>query len=165
MAANGGIQAEFLPPRKYFRADPIDNQRGEVEYKDRGLSFLEFEAEQQTELMEDWQEKQMNRITEENKQKFEALVQDIMTVQGAEGVAVAMVDKAGQVQYEKYFGYRDQEHMLPIDGQTIFGLASITKSFTSLAIMKLAEQGSNQFVGSCQQICAGFHKQKPESPC
>ncbi|GLC80026.1 transglutaminase-like domain-containing protein [Lacrimispora brassicae] len=57
MAANGGIQAEFLPPRKYFRADPIDNQRGEVEYKDRGLSFLEFQAEQQTELMEDWQGK------------------------------------------------------------------------------------------------------------
>lgn len=56
MAANGGIQSEFIPPRKYFRADPIDNQRGEVEYEDRGLSFLEFQAEQVTELIEDWQE-------------------------------------------------------------------------------------------------------------
>lgn len=57
MAANGGIQSDFIPPRKYFRADPIDNQRGEVEYEDRGLSFLEFQAEQVTELIEDWQDK------------------------------------------------------------------------------------------------------------
>ncbi|WP_313579639.1 transglutaminase-like domain-containing protein [Lacrimispora sp.] len=57
MAANGGIQSEFIPPRKYFRADPIDNQRGEVEYEDRGLSFLEFQAKQVTELIEDWQDK------------------------------------------------------------------------------------------------------------
>lgn len=56
MAANGGIQSEFLPPKKYFRADPIDNQRGEVEYEDRGLGFLEFQAEQVTEVMEDLQE-------------------------------------------------------------------------------------------------------------
>jgi len=45
----------------------------------------------------------MNRITEENKQKFEALVEEIMTAQRAAGLAVAIVDKAGQVQYEKYF--------------------------------------------------------------
>ncbi|HBE85665.1 MAG TPA: serine hydrolase, partial [Lachnoclostridium sp.] len=63
----------------------------------------------------------MNRITEENKQKFEALVEEIMTAQRAAGLAVAIVDKAGQVQYEKYFGYRDEEQKLPIDNQTIFG--------------------------------------------
>ncbi len=56
MAANGAIQQEFLPPKKFFRADPIDNQRGEAEYEDRGLGFLEFQAEQVTEFMEDWQE-------------------------------------------------------------------------------------------------------------
>jgi len=28
-----------------------------VEYEDRGLSFLEFQAEQVTELIEDWQDK------------------------------------------------------------------------------------------------------------
>lgn len=60
---------------------------------------------------------------------------------GAAGVAVALVNKAGRVQYERYFGFRDEDKKLPIDAQTIFGLASITKSFTSLAMMQLAEQG------------------------
>ncbi|GLC80025.1 serine hydrolase domain-containing protein [Lacrimispora brassicae] len=106
----------------------------------------------------------MNRITEENKQKFEALVQDIMTVQGAEGVAIAMVDKAGQVQYEKYFGYRDQEQMLPIDGQTIFGLASITKSFTSLAIMKLAEQGVINLSDPVSKYVPAFTNKNQKAP-
>lgn len=56
MAANREIQSEFIPPRKSFRADPIDNQRGEVEYEDHGLGFSEFTAEQVTERIEDWQE-------------------------------------------------------------------------------------------------------------
>ncbi|WP_170313566.1 serine hydrolase domain-containing protein [Lacrimispora amygdalina] len=83
----------------------------------------------------------MDRITEENRKKFEKLVEMVMSEQRAVGIAVAIVDKSGKVQYEKYFGYRDEEKKLPIDEHTIFGLASVTKSFTSLAIMKMAEDG------------------------
>ena len=83
----------------------------------------------------------MNRITAEGQKKFEQLVETIMQDQHAAGLAVAIVDKTGKVQYEKYFGYRDAEKKLPIDENTIFGLASVTKSFTSLAIMQLAERG------------------------
>ncbi len=41
----------------------------------------------------------------------------------------------------KSFGYRDQERKLPIDEDTIFGLASVTKSFVALSIMQLVEAG------------------------
>lgn len=44
MPANSDFQEEFVPPKKYLRADPYDNQCGEVEYDDRGLHFNEFMA-------------------------------------------------------------------------------------------------------------------------
>ena len=43
--------------------------------------------------------------------------------------------------YFKGFGTRDLENNRPVTDQTVFGLASVTKSFTALAIMQLAERG------------------------
>lgn len=39
------------------------------------------------------------------------------------------------------FGYRDREAGLPVTEDTIFGVASITKSFTALSILKLVSDG------------------------
>lgn len=44
MPANSDFQEELIPPKKYLRADPYDNQRGEVEFEDKGLHFHEFKA-------------------------------------------------------------------------------------------------------------------------
>lgn len=106
----------------------------------------------------------MNRITAENAQKFETLVEGIMAGQGAAGVAVAIVDKVGHVQYERYFGYRDEEKKLPIDDQTVFGLASITKSFTSLAIMQLAEQGIINLEDAISKYVPAFTNKSQAAP-
>lgn len=46
MPANSEIQVEFIPPKKQFRADEIDNQIGEIEYEDCGLNRAQLEAEQ-----------------------------------------------------------------------------------------------------------------------
>lgn len=46
MPANSEIQAEFIPPKKQFRADEIDNQIGEMEYEDGGFSRGQLDAEQ-----------------------------------------------------------------------------------------------------------------------
>ena len=83
----------------------------------------------------------MNQITADNRLLFEGLVEEIKKRHEAAGIAVAIVDAEGKTQYEKYFGYRDQEKKLPMDANTIFGVASVTKSFTALAIMQLAEEG------------------------
>lgn len=42
MAANSMFQAEFDVPKDHWRADPYDNQVGEMELPDRGLRFDEF---------------------------------------------------------------------------------------------------------------------------
>lgn len=54
------------------------------------------------------------------------------------GIAVG-VGKDGVVAYERGFGYRNKEDKLGVTSDTIFGLASITKSFTCAAIMRCQE--------------------------
>lgn len=83
----------------------------------------------------------MNRINKANQYLFEELVKHIQLQSEAAGIAVAIVDSAGVTQYERYFGYRDRERELPIDENTIFGLASVTKSFVALSVMQLCERG------------------------
>jgi transglutaminase-like putative cysteine protease len=39
MAANNDISTQFTPPKRYFRSDPVDNQRGEVELSDKNLFY------------------------------------------------------------------------------------------------------------------------------
>ncbi len=40
------------------------------------------------------------------------------------------------------YGYRDRGRRLPATGRTVYGIASMTKSFTALAILRLAEDGA-----------------------
>lgn len=72
---------------------------------------------------------------------FEWFLEDIKKEYDAAGIAVAFVDGQGACLCEKYLGYRDEEQQLELNSDTIFGLASVTKSFTCLAIMQLAQNG------------------------
>lgn len=74
-------------------------------------------------------------------EKFESYVEKCMQAHQAVGMAVAVVDAQGKTKYEHFFGKRDRETGKPIDDETIFGLASLTKSFTCLAILKMQEDG------------------------
>ena len=58
--------------------------------------------------------------------------------------AVVMVLRKGKIAYFEAFGYRDKEKKIPMTRDSIFRLASMTKPFTSLAIMMLAEEGKIQ---------------------
>ncbi len=56
------------------------------------------------------------------------------------GTAV-LVTEDGRTIHEQMIGYRDVDKQYPVTRETIFGVASITKSFATLAIMQLAEKG------------------------
>ena len=71
---------------------------------------------------------------------FEEYVTTLMAQEKIPGVAVA-VSENGKVIYEQGFGKSNLETNGMITPDTIFGVASITKSFTALAIMKLVEKG------------------------
>jgi len=55
--------------------------------------------------------------------------------------AVVLIARQGKVAYFEAFGYRDKEKNIPITRDAIFRIMSMTKPFTSLAIMMLAEEG------------------------
>ncbi|MGG0670357.1 serine hydrolase domain-containing protein [Lederbergia citrisecunda] len=75
--------------------------------------------------------------------KFEAFVEELMETEQIPGVAVALSEN-GKIIYKKGFGKSDVETNEPVTPETIFGIASVTKSFTALAIMKLVEEGKLQ---------------------
>lgn len=56
------------------------------------------------------------------------------------GVSIAIV-KGGEVIYARGYGYRDIDRMVPASPGTIYGIGSITKSFTAIAVMTLYERG------------------------
>lgn len=78
--------------------------------------------------------------TNEWETAFEAYASKLIDEFQVPGAIVA-VAKEGELLYEKTFGYRDREEKAPIDLDTVFGIGSITKSFTCLAIMQLQEEG------------------------
>ena len=47
MVANSQFQAGFTTPKHHWRADPYDNQMGEMELEDRALRYFEFERTKQ----------------------------------------------------------------------------------------------------------------------
>lgn len=60
--------------------------------------------------------------------------------EGVVGGAVTVLDGAGG-EYSRPFGLRDRDARLPVDRETIFHWASVTKVFTSIAVMQLVERG------------------------
>lgn len=56
------------------------------------------------------------------------------------GMAI-MVAKDGVPIYKNNYGFRDVDKQLPVTEDTIFPAASVTKSFSTLSIMILADQG------------------------
>ncbi len=72
--------------------------------------------------------------------KLESYVLDRMSKTGIPGLSIALVSREG-IEYARGFGYRDIEHGLRATPRTSYGIGSVTKSFTALAIMQLAEKG------------------------
>lgn len=71
---------------------------------------------------------------------FEREAKQLMQAYRVPG-CIAALAKDGKIIYQRSFGHRDKERQLEVDEDTVFGLASLTKSFTCAAIMKLQEEG------------------------
>ena len=54
--------------------------------------------------------------------------------------AALLIAKNGEVLYDSGRGMADMEAKTPIDGNTAFNIASITKQFTAIGVLKLCEE-------------------------
>ncbi|MGZ3559531.1 MAG: serine hydrolase domain-containing protein, partial [Thermodesulfobacteriota bacterium] len=82
-------------------------------------------------------------LSKERLQRISAWIQGDID-KGIVPGAVVMVLRKGKIAYYEAFGYRDKEKKIPMTRDSIFRLASMTKPFTSVAIMMLAEEGKIQ---------------------
>ena len=71
---------------------------------------------------------------------FEKNAKKLITKYMIPGVAIGLAQNAISI-YEKGFGFRNIDNQLPVTMNTVFGIASVTKSFTCIAILQLQEAG------------------------
>lgn len=95
---------------------------------------------------------------------FAAYAEKLLAPYKIPGVSLALA-KAGEVIYHRGFGHRDAERGLPLTLDTVFGIGSITKSFTCLAIMQLREQGKLSIHDPVVKYLPEFRTNTPAYTC
>lgn len=79
-------------------------------------------------------------LSPEVEAEADALVQAALDRGGYPGMTV-IIARDGVGLYEKGFGFADLERAEPVTAQTVFPIGSVTKSFTALAVARLAVEG------------------------
>ncbi len=84
------------------------------------------------------------QITNQSNDRFihevDSIVNLIQSKWHAPGIAIGIV-KDGKVIYKKGYGYKNQQTKEPVTSNTLFSIASSTKSFTSTGIGLLIDEG------------------------
>ena len=87
----------------------------------------------------------LSSCNSDKKQRIAAFQEDVQLLLGSDscnfvGIS-AVVVKDNKIHYNANFGVKNLETGEPIDDETMFRIASISKSFTATSIMQLVEQG------------------------
>ncbi|MGC9364465.1 MAG: serine hydrolase domain-containing protein [Fidelibacterota bacterium] len=77
------------------------------------------------------------------------------TGQKVPGAAVMIIDH-GAILFQKGYGMADLERQIPVSSATNFRLASVSKQFTAMAIMKLVESGKLSYAETLANIFPEF---------
>ena len=92
----------------------------------------------------------------------EAAIENIMKKYDVIGLSVAVV-KNGRLFYQHSFGLKDVESNTALTDQSIFRIASISKSFSATSIMQLAEAGKLTLDDDISDLI-GFKVRNPKYP-
>lgn len=93
---------------------------------------------------------------------IEDKIQGIMKENETIGLAVAVV-KGDEIIYSNSFGWKDRENRIPLAEEDIFRIASISKSFSVVAIMQLIEAGKVSLEDDVSDL-VGFKVRNPKFP-
>jgi CubicO group peptidase (beta-lactamase class C family) len=101
-----------------------------------------------------------NTVSQSELRSLEDYVQGAMSYWGVAGAAVAIV-KDGQTVFLRGFGLRDVRNKLPVDENTIFGIGSMSKPLTSIAIGTLIDEGRLHLEDKIVALVPGFGMADP----
>ena len=93
-------------------------------------------------------------LAQDEAQRIDSLL--LKSVNDAEFSGSVLVAKAGKIVLHKGYGYSHEEQKTPNDEQTIYCIASITKTFTAALILKLQEQGKLSVQDNINRYIPGF---------
>ncbi len=79
-------------------------------------------------------------LSHEMRTEMEDFITEWMSENKVPGMSISIVKDDEKI-YSRGFGARDLKDNLPATPDTLYGMASVTKSFTALAILKLVEKG------------------------
>jgi CubicO group peptidase (beta-lactamase class C family) len=65
---------------------------------------------------------------------------------------VVRVDRAGETELARAYGFADRAHQVPNTVDTLFATASATKTFTALVVMALVERGTLQLDSPAREL-------------
>ncbi|HEY1270875.1 MAG TPA: serine hydrolase domain-containing protein, partial [Terriglobales bacterium] len=95
------------------------------------------------------------KIANDKRVQLEETVSKFMATTSAPGVSVAVVQN-GQLAWSAGFGMADLENSVPATSQTLYRLASISKSLTATAALQLWERGKLDLDAPVQKYCPAF---------
>jgi serine beta-lactamase-like protein LACTB, mitochondrial len=98
---------------------------------------------------------QQTPLTNDTRTRMEDTVSKFMASTKAPGVAAAAVLN-GQEVWSEGFGMADLENSVPVTPQTLFRLASVSKSITAIAAMQLWERHQLDLDAPVQKYCPAF---------
>jgi len=85
----------------------------------------------------------------------ETFLQKEMKERHIPGMQVAVVQH-GKLVLTRAYGLADVQHSVPVTTKTPFSIASMTKAFTGVAIMQLAEEGKLDLKAPVSQYLSGL---------
>lgn len=91
------------------------------------------------------------QLTRDDVSLLDGVIETIRQDFSIPGLAVGIVE-AGQPVYVRGFGIRDSRADQPVNSHTLFHVGSITRTFTTTAIMQLAERGQLGLDDSITQL-------------
>jgi serine beta-lactamase-like protein LACTB, mitochondrial len=98
---------------------------------------------------------QQHKLHDARRSQLESAVAKFMAESSVPGISVAVVED-GEYVWSEGFGMADLENFVPATPQTLYRLASISKSLTATGAMQLWERGKLDLDAPVQKYCPAF---------